>query len=73
MFTRSVSKGVQGPCGQVYKHRAGVNTHTGSVYTLGWLDVFMGVSTQASEEGKAHSEEAWKATSSLVQSTHPLS
>lgn len=47
--------------------RAGVNTHIGSVCTLEWLDVFTGISTQASDGGTAHSEEAWWAASSLVQ------
>lgn len=52
---------------EVYRHGAGVNTHTGSVCTLEWLDVFMGISTQASTGGTAHSEEAWLAASSLIQ------
>lgn len=58
MFTWSVSKGVQGPHGQVYTHGAGVNTRTGSVYILRWLDVLTAISTRASEGETAHSEEA---------------
>lgn len=37
------------------------------VCTLGWPDVFMGISTQANGRETAHSEEAWWAASSLVQ------
>lgn len=66
MVTWSVSKGVQGPHGQDYRHGAGVNTL--SVYTSGWLDVFTGISTQANDGETAHSEEAWWVVSSLVQS-----
>lgn len=64
MVTWSVSKGVQGPCGQDYRHGAGVNTL--GVCTSGWLDVFTGISTQANDWVTAHSEEAW-VVSSLVQ------
>lgn len=53
MVTWSVSKGVQGPHGQDYRHGAGVNTL--SVYTSGWLDVFTGISTQANDGETAHS------------------
>lgn len=52
MFTWSVTNGVQGPCGQghvPHRHGASVNAHTGSMCTLGWLDVFTGISTQASD------------------------
>lgn len=48
-----------------------VRTHTQAVCTLEWLDVFMGISTQASTGGTTHSEEAWLAASSLIQALCP--
>lgn len=59
MFTWSVSKGVQGPRGQVYTDGAGVNTRTGSMCILGWLGMLTGIATHASEGETAHAEEAW--------------